>query len=176
MGAGTTGGASWRKWAKRIVPPVIAAVVGAGFTAVINPAGDHTAVAAATPEATGKITSLDGTPVGRSVVLKGSVQHAPKGYVLWAWVEDSSGHFFPTYSPCIIEKDGVNWHCPEVRPAAPGTKSGSTKTLHVAFVTANGALDIDQYRQDREANVKVKPFKDMTAGAIEIDSQDVAIK
>lgn len=181
MTAGEAGGGARRrrkgKWFKRFAPPiagaVLGAVAGAVVTSIVNPADRHTAVAAAEPKPSGKITSLDGSAVGTKVLLKGSIRSMPKGYALWAFVEDGSGHFFPAYSPCVIEDNQNDFHCPELRPAAAGAQSGTHRSVQVALVNALGANAISHYRQDRETTGKSKPLANMTDGAIEIDARDV---
>ncbi|MHB9854720.1 hypothetical protein ACSYGO_36500 [Streptomyces krungchingensis] len=146
-------------------------------TAIINPADRDAPVAAAeAPKPTGKITSLDGRAVGQSVILKGSIQHVPKGYALWAFVEVDSNHFYPTFSSCNIDDNGIDWHCPTVRPANSADPKDTAVTLHVALVDAYGAEAIGRYRQKIQAGMKADAFSDMTPGAIEIDDQAVVTK
>lgn len=160
------------RWLKHYVPPILAAIVSCALTYFFAPSRD--AVAATTPEPTGKITSLDGKPVGQHLVLTGWIKNVPPGYGLRIFIENTANNrFYPAYSACEIEGDGTSWHCPEVRPVPDGTPAGQSRIVHVVLVTADGADEIARYREKKDAGDHGFALSGLTDGAIDLMSATV---
>lgn len=96
------------------------------------------------PQPTVDIDQPDGSPLGATLRISGTVNGLPDSHALWAVVRDPTDNaYFIPGDPCTVSK-ATTWTCDDL-PAGLNSSPGTTYSVYVAVVDAYGAHAIAEY-------------------------------